>query len=298
MAKTTIFHLLAIYLITPFFFSCISTRKIGNAKAGLLQQDSLLSSYVKNLNRLDSVRQQKQKNNELADTVNTGIKKYIDGTTRQIDTIIQQNTVLINGTAVSKKDLEKLNAALSFTTGAAQKIYRKVTFLEDLITRNMVVRLDQDVLFEPGSYKVSKSVVENIGKLFSPAALEIDNFSKKYSDFTLSLVITLKGYADATTIGEGSSLYNNLRERLLSLSSKEPDAKELNKELSRARAEEVKKLFEKYADSRNDNGIYRQKIIYIYEGKGEQLPDPKITDYRVDDPRRRIVLLFWSIFPD
>jgi flagellar motor protein MotB len=162
----------------------------------------------------------------------------------------------------------------------------------------MVVKLDQDVLFEPGSYKVSKSTVENIGRLFAPAAAEIDNFSKKYNDFTLTLVITLKGYADATTIGEGSSLYNNLRERLMSLSSKEPDAKEMNKELSRARAEEVKKLFEKYAESRNDNGLYRQKIIYIYEGKGEQLPDPKVNDYRVDDARRRIVLLYWSIFPD
>lgn len=298
MAKTTAYHLLAVCFFTSFFYACVSTKKMGNAKAGLLQQDSLLNSYVKKLDRLDSIRQKKQNNNELADTVNVSVKKYIDNTGREIDTIIQKNTVLINGTAVSKADLDKLNAALSFTTGAAQKINRKVTFLEDLITRNMVVRLDQDVLFEPGSYKVSKSVVENIGKLFAPAALEIDNFSKKYSDFTLSLVITLKGYADATTIGEGSSLYNNLRERLMSLSSKEPDAKEMNKELSRARAEEVKKLFEKYADSRNDNGIYRQKILYIYEGKGEQLPDPKISDYRVDDPRRRVVLLFWSVFPD
>jgi hypothetical protein len=93
-------------------------------------------------------------------------------------------------------------------------------------------------------------------------------------------------------------LYQNLRDRLTALSIKEPDPKDLNKELSRARAEEVKKLFETYAGSRNDKGIYKKRVIYIYEGKGEQFPDPKITDYTIDDPRRRIVLLYWTIFPD
>ncbi|HEX4875498.1 MAG TPA: hypothetical protein VFV31_02430, partial [Chitinophagaceae bacterium] len=174
---------------------------------------------------------------------------------------------------------------------------KKILFLEDLIKTNMVVKLDQDVLFEPGSYKVSPSVIANIGKLFEPAAIEIDRFASKYQDFTLSLVISIKGYADATTINEGSSLYNNLKSRL-ALSNSNPDARELNKELSRARAEEVRKLFSKYAETRSDNGLYTKNIFYIYEGKGEQFPDPKITNYTIDDPRRRIVLLFWSIFPD
>lgn len=161
----------------------------------------------------------------------------------------------------------------------------------------MVVKLDQDVLFEPGSYKVAPAVIANIGKLFEPAAKEIDKFASKYQDFTLSLVISIKGYADATTINEGSSLYNNLKARL-ALSNSNPDAKELNKELSRARAEEVANLFKQYAKGRGDNGLYTKNIFYIYEGKGEQFPDPKITNYSMDDPRRRIVLLFWSIFPD
>ena len=107
----------------------------------------------------------------------------------------------------------------------------------------------------------------------------------------------MKGYADGTTINPGSSLYNNLKTRL-KLSETEPDSRELNKELSRARAEEVTNLFKKYADTRSDNGIYRRTVFYIYEGKGEQFPDPKITDYTVNDARRRIVLLFWSIFPE
>jgi hypothetical protein len=107
----------------------------------------------------------------------------------------------------------------------------------------------------------------------------------------------MKGYADGTTINESSSLYHNLKARL-KLSETNPDSKELNKELSRARAEEVTSLFKKYAATRSDNGIYKRNVFYIYEGKGEQLPDPKINDYSVNDARRRIVLLFWSIFPE
>ena len=126
----------------------------------------------------------------------------------------------------------------------------------------MVVKLDQDVLFEPGKYSVSPALVETISKLFEPAAKEIDLFTKKYPDFPLSLIITARGYADATAISEGSSLYRDLKERL-SMSVKEPDNKELNKELSRARAEAVRNLFQKFAESRTDNAIFLNKVLHL-----------------------------------
>ena len=278
-------------------YSCVPQKKVSTTKKQLIQQDSLLSNYNKNLVTLDEKRQKKQDQNEMADTVNNSISKFIGKTRKDIDTLIDQNTVLINGNVVNKTDFERLSNALVFTRNAALKINQKILFLEDLINRNMVVKLDQDVLFESGSYKASPAVIANIGKLFEPAAKEIDFLTSKYPDFTLSLVISMKGYADGTTINPGSSLYNNLKARL-KLSDDEPGSKELNKELSRARAEEVTSLFRKYAATRSDNGIYKRNVFYIYEGKGEQFPDPKISDYTVNDSRRRIVLLFWSIFPE
>jgi flagellar motor protein MotB len=290
------YFLIAVFIIFHLY-SCVPQKKVSSVKQQLSHQDSLLLNYNKNLVSLDEKRQIKQDQNELADTVNTSISKFIGKTSKDIDTLVDQNTILINGNVVNKKDLERISNALSFTSNAASKINQKILFLEDLINRNMVVKLDQDVLFESGSYKASAAVIANIGKLFEPAAKEIDFFTSKYPDFTLSLVISMKGYADGTSINEGSSLYNNLKTRL-KLSGMEPDGKELNKELSRARAEEVTNLFKKYADTRSDNGIYKRNVIYIYEGKGEQFPDPNIKDYSVNDARRRIVLLFWSIFPD
>jgi flagellar motor protein MotB len=297
MKKSRTSLLLIPAIVAFLLVSCVSQQKVTSAKTELSQEDSILATYSNSLSKLDETREVKDKQNELADTVNIQIKKFIDNTNAQIDTLIDQNIILIKGNAVKKEDLNRIMKALSMTRLSSQLINKKIMFLEDLIKSNMVVKLDQDVLFEPGSYKVSPAVIANIGKIFEPVAVEIDKFAGKYSDFALTLVISLKGYADATSINEGSTLYNNLKSRL-TLLGREPDAKELNKELSRARAEEVKKLFEKFAGSRSDKGIYTRNIVYIYEGKGEQPPDPRITDYAVNDPRRRIVLLFWSIFPD
>lgn len=277
--------------------SCGSTRKTQAYRQKLSTLDSQLLVHKKSLSQIDDARRKKEQQNEIDDTANTRIRQYIDKTKKEIDTLVKRNTVYILGNEVDGDDWNRLKKAFRFTYGTEKKINQKVMLLEDLVNRNMVMKLDQDVLFEPGSYTVSPSVVANISKLFVPAAEEIDRFSKKYPDFTLSLVITAKGYADATSIAEGSTLYKSLKERL-KLSNPNPDSRELNKELSRARAEAVKKLFEAYASSRSDNGIYKRNVLYLYEGKGEDFPDPKISNYSISDPRRRIVLLFWSIFPD
>ena len=289
---------LFLLLLAPvFFISCVSTKKMNSGKSKLNTLDSQLVSYHKDLERLDHARKEEEAKNQLDDTASNRIKKFIDNTAMRIDTIIEKNMVLVNGNEISRSDWNNLNTAIISTQAASQTISRRIVFLDDLLKRNLVVKLDQDVLFPPGSYTIAPALVSNIGKLFEPAAIEIDKFSAKYPDFPLSLVITAKGYADATSISEGSGLYNKLKERM-KLSNAVPDSKELNKELSRARAEEVKNLFKQYADSRNDNGIYKRNILYVFEGKGDALPNPDVKDYKVDDPRRRVVLLFWSIFPD
>jgi outer membrane protein OmpA-like peptidoglycan-associated protein len=290
-------YLLFVFAIALNLFSCVPQKQVTSSKKELTTINTQLGDNSNTLKNLDAIRSKKETQNEIDDTANARIKKFIDKTNTEIDTLIKNNTILIGETSVDKNDWERLRNTLSFSRNASKKINDKILFLNDLINRNMVVKLDQDVLFEPGKYSVDPSQVETISKLFEPAAKEIDLFTKKYPDFPLSLVITSKGYADATAIGEGSSLYRELKERL-SMSTKEPDSKELNKELSRARAEAVRNLFKKFAESRSDNQIFSSKVLHLYEGKGELLPDPKVTDYKVNDPRRRVVLLFWSVFPD
>lgn len=290
-------YLLFVFAIALSFFSCLPQKEIISVKKEIAAVDSQLVQHSNRLKELDAQRQRKEDQNEIDDTANSRIQKFINKTNAEIDTLINQNTILIGEVIVKKDDWNRLVKSLTSSKMSSKKIDDKIAFLSDLISRNMVVKLDQDVLFSPGKYTVDPAMASLVGKIFEPAAKEIDLFTRKYPDFPLSLVITAKGYADATSISEGSSLYKALKDRL-KLNNAEPDAIALNKELSNARAEEVIGLFKKYATGRSTDGNNLRNVAYLHEGKGDKFPNPKITDYKIDDPRRRVVLLFWSVFPE
>lgn len=297
MRLSTTYLLLPALFLSVSFFSCVPQQKAVSHKQQLAVLDSQLSQHSKKLKELDAKRQNKQEQNEIDDTASSRIQKYIGVTTTEIDKLIAQNSILIGNTVVEKDDWNKLKKALTLSQKTSKMINDKVNFINDLINRNMVVKLEQDVLFEPGKYTVAPAVADAIGKFFEPAAREIDLFTQKYPDFPLSLVITAKGYADGTSIVEGTPLYKALLEGI-KLSGTTPDSKELNKELSRKRASSVIELFQKYTKDRSTMGGSVKNVMFLTEGKGDALPSIKITDYSLSDPRRRIVLLFWSVFPD
>jgi flagellar motor protein MotB len=297
MLKFITSYLVVVIFAAASFYSCVPQQKAMSHKQQLAVLDSQLEQHSRKLKDLDAQRQLKQDQNEIDDTASARIQKYIGLTTTEIDKLVTQNSIHIGNTVVNKDDWNKLQKALTISQKTSKLINDKVNFITDLINRNMVIKLDQDVLFESGKYTVTPGLATAIGKFFEPAAREIDLFTKKYPDFPLSLVITAKGYADGTTISESSQLYRDLVESL-KLSGKAPDDKQLNKELSRKRAKAVIELFEKFTKDRSVDGGSVKNVLYLYEGKGDLLPNPKITDYSINDPRRRIVLLFWSVFPE
>jgi flagellar motor protein MotB len=297
MRKPLIPYLLFLFGTAVAFSSCVPQKRVVSAKKQLTIIDSQLQQHGQQLQVLDQQTKAKQDQNELDDTATSRIRKFIINSQNEIDSLVASNSILIGEAVVKRADWERLNTRLGNTDAFSKKINSKVLLVSELVSRNTVIKLDQDVLFGPGQYTVTPDVAAAIGKFFEPATQEIDLFVKKYPDFPLSIVITANGYADGTTISEGSSLQRHLKENL-SLSIKEPDSKELNKELSRIRAKEVIELFKKFTVTRIGNGVNYQNVIYIFEGKGEKLPNPGISDYRLDDKRRRIVLLYWSVFPE
>jgi flagellar motor protein MotB len=297
MYKKRTHYILVAVFISFHLYSCLPVQKAVSHQQQLAVLDSQLAQHSKTLKELDAKRQTKQDQNEIDDTASTRIKKYIGLATVEIDKLIAQNSILIGNTVVNREDWVKLKKALTLSQGTSKMISDKVDFINDLINRNMVVKLDQDLLFQPGKYTVEPKVADAIGKFFEPAAKEIDLFTQKYPDFPLSLVITAKGYADGTSIVEGTPLYKDLSDGV-KLNGKTPDNKELNKELSSRRADAIIQLFKKYTYGRSSIGGSVKNVLYLTEGKGDLLPNPKITDYSIDDPRRRVVLLFWSVFPE
>ena len=297
MYKQATTYFLAAIGILLLLASCVPQKKAATAKKNLASANRQLGQYQDSLQKLDNFRKSKQGENEIDDTASERFQRFIDSTNAEIKVLISGNNVLIGDTKINREDWDRLNKALFNSQQASDRINKKVTMLTDLLNRNTVIKLDQDILFESGKYTVGNDVADAIGKFFEPAAKEIDLFVKKYPDFPLALIITAKGYADGTTIAEGSQLYKDLVARL-KLRTTAPDTKELNKELSRARAESVITLFKKFTVSRSEGGANVKNIAYIYEGKGDAFPNPKISDYKADDPRRRVVLLYWSVFPD
>jgi outer membrane protein OmpA-like peptidoglycan-associated protein len=283
--------------IAIYFCSCVPQKKAVVTKSNLSAVDSQLLVNKTTLATIDAKRQVKEDGNEIDDTANYRIKKFIANTQIEIDTLIGKNSILIGETIIDRDDWHRLQDALINSQKSLKSITDKVNFINDLIQRNTVVKLEQDVFFGPGQYKISPEVTKMIATFFEPAAKEIDLFMAKYPSFPLTLVITAKGYADATTISETSNLYKDLKEKL-KLETDNPTPAQLNKVLSNERAKEVIELFRKFSSNRPENAAAAKNPIYIYQGKGEALPYPKITDYQVNDPRRRIVLLFWSVFPD
>lgn len=278
--------------------SCVPQKKVTSHQNEIASLDSILVQHRRDLEKLDQGRQKKQDANEMDDTVSARIKKFIGITNTEIDKLVAQNSILVGDIEVDRSDWNRLKKALRLSDATAKILEDKVSLINDLINRNTVVKLDQDVLFEPGKYTVSPELASAIGKFFEPAAKEIDLFVKKYPDFPLSLVITAKGYADATHIAEGSSLYKDMKEEL-KLSGKDVLTNEdLNKALSNKRAKSVIDLFQSFTKGRSKDSPNIKNIIFLHEGKGEALPNPKQTDYKADDPRRRVVLLFWGVFPE
>ena len=297
MRKLIAFRPTLLLLLVAGMASCVPQQKVTDAKKELAVVDSTLTTQKVTLTDLGEQVKKKQAQNEMDDTSSARINSYINKATSEIDSLKANHLIRIGEAVVNRSDWESLLKTLAYARRSAKTINDKINFLSDLISQNTVVKIDQDVFFSPGSYTVSPNLAKSIEKIFEPAALEIDKFTRKYPDFPLSLVITAKGYADATTIAEGSNLHRELTDRL-KLSGTDPDNKALNKELSNARAQQVIELFKKYASTRAGSQGYIRNILYLYEGKGESLPNPRITDYSISDPRRRVVYLFWSVFPE
>jgi hypothetical protein len=62
---------------------------------------------------LNIQRQNKQDKNKIDDTTNARIQKFINKTYAEIDTLINQNTIIIGETVVNKDDWKRLLSTLS-----------------------------------------------------------------------------------------------------------------------------------------------------------------------------------------
>lgn len=187
-----------------------------------------------------------------------------------------------------------IDSVVNKTAGA-----RKYSFdmIEESLSISTKTLFSLAAFFGPGGYAIPEEKIEKARIYFSPVIDSLIKFSNKYADASRTATIIVNGYADATQITKGSKLYNELAS---SLKIVDPTKEQLNIRLSALRAEELSKLFAKTIEVKSGKFIALPKITFenLEVGRGEQLPDPTIKNYKVNDERRRIVIVYWSVLPN
>ncbi len=155
---------------------------------------------------------------------------------------------------------------------------------------------DLAAFFGSGKYEIPedrKSVAE---KSFSPLIDSLVAFYNRYADVDKKATLVILGYADGAGFNTESEIYPILIEMLKdSTASKE----KLNQKLSELRSINIGNLMEVSLEKKipNYKEIKSIDFFFVESGKGEEYPSKRVTDYKTDDERRRVVLLFWNILP-
>ncbi|MFV0604503.1 MAG: hypothetical protein ACK5NK_01560 [Niabella sp.] len=258
--------------------------------------------------QLDSVTQKVQiklSSGEMDDSVK---RDFNNALTKLNDRLkdIENKVVALEGFLKSKSNFNNRNYETNIKGVAAavdsfnilkherEKVYSLITAAINIKAFNLY---DMAAFFEPGVYNIPATAVPLIYKYFNPAIDSIAVFANQYDSIPLLTRLVFVGYADESPIAAGGELYNNLARFS---TQPMPTSDELNRVLSMLRANEMlrnmKMVLRESAGKFTDYSTI--KFNYTGYGRGIAYPNPKITDYKKDDERRRIVMFYWSVLPN
>lgn len=230
------------------------------------------------------------------DTRLENYKRKMDSISVEIKTLggqLNSPTEFKNNFALIKRKILLIDSVVN--KGAASREYVFSMILESLSnsTPNL---FSLAAFFGPGGYIIPEEKYELAYSYFSPIIDSLIKFSNKYETISRTSGIIVNGYADATRINPGSKLYKTLAEYL---HKERPGKEELNRALSALRAEEISRVLLTVIKQKAPEFKSIVKITFetIEAGYGEKLPDPAIKDYKINDERRRIVIIYWNVMP-
>ena len=168
--------------------------------------------------------------------------------------------------------------------------------IEDGLSKSKPNLFSLAAFFGPGGFIIPEQKNKLAKKYFSPIIDSLVKFSNNYANVIRTATITVNGYADGTNIGKGSKLYNTLAAYL---NNTNPEKEALNAALSALRAEKISILLTQLLKERFPDFKLITKVVFESNesGMGEKLPDAKIVNYKLNDERRRIVVIFWNVLP-
>jgi hypothetical protein len=225
-----------------------------------------------------------------------GFQKNMDSIAKEIKTLGQQ----LNTPEVFKKDFKLIKTRILLIDSVVNKkaAYKEyvLNMIMESISNSKPTRFNMAAFFGAGGYKIPDDKKEFAHKYFSPIVDSLIYFSNKYNAVFRNAKVIVNGYSDASQVSPTSKLYKTLADYLHNDS---PTPKELNAALSALRAEEISRFLLQDIKESSGQLLSVEKITFQAEeaGYGEQLPDPSIKNYKRNDDRRRIVVVFWNVMP-
>ncbi len=296
--------LLAMLLVPAALLSCTTQQKIRDARKTVRTFNALQQQERKDLDSLTAFAVTRYRTRSIDSATSNSLNRSFGKLKGRLD-MASANAVVIENVLGSRRrfrkeymkeirprllELDTFNAS----AGKREQVYQMFTDALNMATYNL---FSLAAFFDPGVYQIPANSFDKVKMLFDPVVDTVAAFSNRYNGINHTASIVLIGYADAAMITDSSDLHMTLK-RMLRQES--PSRQELNRQLSQLRAQELlrqlKFLVMQKASCFNN---YKQlRMSYLAIGKGEELPLPYIADYRDYDERRRIVLCYWSVFPE
>lgn len=169
--------------------------------------------------------------------------------------------------------------------------------LNDLYDISTFTQFETATFFPTGGYSISADKMEEARKSIEPIVKRIIKFFGEHPRQRFVAVVVCYGFSDETPVAKESDLYPSL---LAKMSNNNPSRQEMNRKLSELRAKTIATLLVDLIKV-NEGLVPNPKLINYdikWLGKGEELPYPdKVSDYKSDDKRRRMVSLIWNVLP-
>ena len=255
-------------------------QNISVAKDSMQASGEISTATIKDVS--DRIDKYKQKESAISNELNTLITRVNDkqdysNNSENIKYKIYYMDSVVNTTAQTKQySFAMIETALRKST---KKMFSLAAF------------------FGPGGHEIPVTKLTQAKALFSPVVDSLIKFANQYTNIPRIATIVVDGYADGSNIAPTSTNYTKL---VNYLGNTTPTKENLNTALSAMRASEMSKLFDKITEQKapyfkNNSNIAFQNIELA---SGEKLPSNKIKNYKENDERRRIVIVYWSVLPN
>jgi hypothetical protein len=285
----------------------LDTSNLGNEKGRL---KGMLNAAAKQqekealvINKIDGKKDSLVNSGNVAPAIAGKLDNRLEIYTRRMDSLGIEIAAL----------QQKVNSPKEFTKDFVL-IKTKILLIDSIVNKKAVVReyifsmindglsksepnlFSLAAFFGPGGFIIPESKSKLAKKYFSPIVDSLVKFSNDYATVMRTATITVNGYADGTAIGKGSKLFKQLA---IYLNKPNPDKQELNAALSALRAEKISILLSQILKERFPDFKLISKIVFESNeaGMGEKFPKAEIKNYKPNDERRRIVIIYWNVLP-